>query len=112
MSSGQDINEILQKFAEEYRKTIPEKINALRAILDDMHLKITPENLKELRFHIHKIAGSAGTYGFDSISKLCRQFEGDLLEKIDSLKEGAGDPGWLSAFEANFEKIKEDFSSK
>lgn len=111
MSSDQSMNDVLKKFTEEYKLTIPEKITNLRRILDDMHNKITPENLQELRFHIHKIAGSAGTYGFPAVSKFCRDFEFDLLEKIKSLEQNPGDPNWLETFEANFEKIKQDFTS-
>lgn len=112
MSTDREMNEILQKFAEEYKQTIPEKIRALQSILDDMRRQITPKNLKELRFQIHKIAGSAGTYGFDSVSQRCRQWESDLLEKIESLQEGVGDPAWLEAFEAQFKQITKDFTAK
>lgn len=112
MSSDPSIDDVLKKFTEEYKLTIPEKLTALRQILDEMRQKITLENMKALRFNIHKIAGSAGTYGFASVSKLCREFELDLMRKLDFFEQVPGDPQWLIEFETIFDKIKQEFSSK
>jgi HPt (histidine-containing phosphotransfer) domain-containing protein len=110
MSSESDIDAVLKKFTEEYKLTIPEKIATLRQILDDMKQKITVDNMKALRFNIHKIAGSAGTYGFGTVSKLCREFEFEIISKIEAMDKIPGDPNWLVSFEQVFEKIKKEFS--
>lgn len=102
--------DILKKFTQEYQATLPEKVSSIRQILDAMKQKIDLENLKALRLIIHKIAGSAGTYGYASVSKLCQEFEKDLLNKIDHFQEIPGSPNWLIDFEKYFDGIKEGFS--
>lgn len=111
MPSESDLNDVLKKFTEEYKLTIPEKMATLRQILDEMKEKITLDNMNALRFNVHKIAGSAGTYGFGNVSKMCRDFEFDIMRKLDFWGEVPGNPAWLVEFEATFEKIKKEFSS-
>ncbi len=101
--------DILQQFTLEYKQTIPEKIEKIQQLLGQLRERIDEENLKALRMHIHKIAGSAGTYGFTAVSEICIKFEKDLLDKLDHLKESQGNPSWLEGFEVYFEKIKDGF---
>lgn len=102
-------SDILEQFAAEYRKTVPEKIEKIQALLEQLRTKIDEENLKALRMHIHKIAGSAGTYGFTKVSEISIKFEKDLLDKIDHLKEVPGSPEWIKGFESYFDDIKKGF---
>lgn len=102
--------DILQKFTREYRESIPEKEKVIRDLLDEMKKEITLDHLKALKMHVHKIAGSAGTYGFPEVSKRCHQFELELIEKIEHLTERPQAPSWLAEFETHFSAIKEGFS--
>lgn len=74
---------ILAEITEEYRKTIPQKLELLDQLVSSLQTKKTLEALQALRQHIHKVAGSAGTYGFDEVSSLCKQWDIRLLELID-----------------------------
>lgn len=101
--------DILARFTREYRETITEKEQVIAQLIDNLRTHIDLENLKALRMQIHKIAGSAGTYGFKSVSVVCRQFERTLLEKMDHFSEGEGDASWIQEFESYFAQIKEAF---
>jgi HPt (histidine-containing phosphotransfer) domain-containing protein len=74
---------ILAAITEEYRKTIPQKLELLDQLVKCLENEKTIEALKGLRQHIHKLAGSAGTYGFDEVSALCKQWDLRLLQLID-----------------------------
>ena len=108
-SAGPLSSDILKQFTEEYKLTVPEKLEKIQQLIDQLREKIDEENLKVLRMHIHKIAGSAGTYGFTTVSEVCIRFEKDLLEKLEKLNEVKGDSAWIESFEAYLEKIKQGF---
>jgi HPt (histidine-containing phosphotransfer) domain-containing protein len=104
--------DIIAKFTREYLETVPEKVRVLTELINKMKTKIDLDTLKEFRMHIHKIAGSAGTYGFKTVSDLCRQFEKDLIEKVEHFEERPGEPAWIPEFEAKFNQIKDAFTKK
>lgn len=104
--------DILAKFTREYKETIPLKIQTITDLLDRLKVKIDLETLKELRMHIHKIAGSAGTYGFKAVSEQCRAFEKELIEKVEHFEEHPGDPAWIKGFEESFANIKTAFTAQ
>ena len=74
---------ILAAITEEYRNTIPQKLELLDQLVSSLETNKTLEALKSLRQHIHKLAGSAGTYGFDEVSTLSKQWDLRLLHLID-----------------------------
>ena len=100
---------ILEQFTIEYKRTIPDKLNKIQEFLDQLHVKIDEETLKGLRMHIHKIAGSAGTYGFPKVSEISLLFEKELIDRLEELKEKEGNPLWLESFQSFFDRIKEGF---
>ena len=100
---------ILEQFSQEYKKSIPDKLNKIREFLDQLSVKMDEENLKALRMHIHKIAGSAGTYGFTKVSEISIKFEKEILDRLDELKEKDGDPRWVEKFQMYYDHIKEEF---
>ncbi len=104
--------DIIVRFTREYRETIPEKIRVLTGLIDKLKEKIDLETLKEFRMQIHKIAGSAGTYGFKTVSTLCREFEKELIEKVEHFEERPGEKSWISGFETHFNRIKEAFTKQ
>lgn len=104
--------EIRKQLIDEYRSTIPDKLNSIRQQIDAMYQSVDEKNLSALRFLVHKIAGSAGTYGYMQVSKVCKQFEQELLEKIEVAKHSESHIEWVSNFESYFVKIKEGFSNE
>lgn len=102
-------SEDLKKLREFYIGTIPEKLELIEKLIQEMETTVYEKTLIELRMHIHKIAGSAGTYGFPTVSVICRQFEGEILKKIEEIKNSSGDPTWMILFRSYLKKIKKEF---
>lgn len=101
-------DQLLKDLQAEYRSTIPEKMKCLKELLETVHSKMDATSLKNLKYELHKIAGSAGVYGFGSAGKLCKEF--DLL--IASKLQAPFDPRWLKEFDAYLEKIQEGFEPR
>ena len=64
-----------KKLFEEYRKSIPEKIKAMRDAAIKLKEKFSQEDLTALRFIVHKTAGNAGTFGYPKVSDLCKVWD-------------------------------------
>lgn len=103
-------DEVMKQFCDEYIATFPEKLKLMHQLIDEINKTVNKENLQALRFHIHKLAGSSGTYGFPELSILCREFEGKILQKMQELKNDndKGDPRWIAEFMPYIEKIKKE----
>lgn len=102
--------EAMKKLREEYVQTFPEKFRIIEHLIKEMRETITEETLGALRLNVHKIAGSSGTYGFQEVSDLCKNFEKEILKKMEELKISKSNPLWASEFLLYFEGIKKEFS--
>lgn len=93
----------------DYQKTIADKIERLEQMI--LHAQKNPslENLQLLKREVHKIAGSAGSYGYMAVSDLCKNLEFDLNKQIDLVKRGQFNPQWLSLLDDFFTQIKLNF---
>ncbi len=80
----------LEELNSSYTKTIPEKIASMEQVIIELHDGFTLETLVQLRLLVHKLAGSAGTYGYLQASVLCQKWDKKLAKMIslfpDSLK--------------------------
>ena len=101
------MNTNLNKIQKDYNLTIPKKIEDLRALLDAAKKDPTSENLSALRFFVHKLAGSAGTYGYLEVSIVCKEFEQEIVEILKDLSSLE----WKSHWDGNLDKVKKGFSS-
>ena len=99
----------LAKLEDDYRNAIPEKFKSLQKHIDDMRSSIREDSLANLRMEVHKIAGTAGTFGFPEVSVICKEFEKDLIQKIKEYPDTHGNPEWLVVFDSYLKKIKEGF---
>ena len=92
-----------------YQESIPEKVNNLRQLINQFQNLQDLDTLNSLRNAVHKIAGSAGTYGFSEVSKICKEFEGNLIQKIKNFSSRAQNSAWLAECENYVKKIQEGF---
>lgn len=62
-----------------YQKRLPDKLCELRE-------RVNAQDMYNCQLQLHKLAGSAGMYGFESISSLAAQLEGVIVsgEALDS----------------------------
>ena len=80
--SDTDFDRRLQELFENFRRQLPER---LRTILASWNLYLESgqtDALEELRFHTHKLAGAASTYGYTEIGEIARQIETRLDDFI------------------------------
>lgn len=91
---------MLNKLIEEYRSSFKEKYALLESHIQDLQKEFDENKLQDLKRNVHKIAGSAGSYGFSALSKTCKEFENLLLQDLEAVKE-------KKTFVLNFEKYRE-----
>lgn len=102
--------EVMNKFRQEYIATFPEKLKHLEQLIKEIEETAPKEALLALRIHVHKIAGSSGTYGFAELSRLCKTFEGVILQKIEICTDDKGDPSWVAEFRPHVDRIKKELT--
>jgi HPt (histidine-containing phosphotransfer) domain-containing protein len=107
-----NVKQRLEKLAKEYQNSVPEKLHVLQNHIEEMRPKIREDSLKNLRMDIHKMAGTAGTFGFPVVSKICKEFEINLIEKIKKFSAVEDNSKWIQEFDGYLRKIKEGFSHK
>lgn len=103
---------ILSDLKSSYEKSIPEKIECLERKILAVQRNPTPENLASLKFEVHKIGGSAATYGFAAVFETCKKIEFELMNHINLAKEGYIDPQWLLSLDRFYSEIKWHFQIK
>lgn len=101
---------ILQSLRKEYDKTIPIKLNLLGQLIDALKKRWNKDDLIALRFHIHKIAGSAGSYGYDTVSEIGKVLDQASLDELDHFDPLHVNRELLAKFDQSFESIKQGFS--
>jgi UDP-N-acetyl-D-glucosamine dehydrogenase len=102
--------ESLQNIMEDYRASIPNRLELLQILIDEIRKKTTEKDLKELRLQVHKIAGSAGIYGYGEVSKICKELDQLLGQKIEQFDPTKDTSAWAHDFEVYLEKIRKGFS--
>ncbi|MBP7562938.1 MAG: response regulator [Candidatus Cloacimonetes bacterium] len=71
---------ILEDLKLQYYHTKLEKVKRIKKICEHLLVVKSLEAANDLKKEMHKIAGNAGSYGFDTLSKIAREME-ILLEK-------------------------------
>ncbi|WP_372365571.1 response regulator [Candidatus Uabimicrobium sp. HlEnr_7] len=105
-----DPNDLLAELKREYENSVDEKLQNMEEILSRTAKDPSVENFIEFKMAVHKIAGSAGTFGFHEASKICLELDRKLQPKKDATN--------LSAFFASnllnsfLPKLHKSFSSR
>lgn len=102
---------IQDKWRKEYDKTIEEKLKTLESLIQEMQKGIQEPTFKSFRVEIHKIAGSAGTVGYDAVSVFCKQLDTELSDMLDQFKVTPPDPSIVTRFQSDLSRIRELFSN-
>lgn len=105
-------SELLTDLRNSYQKTISDKIERLEKMILDVQKNPSIENAQILRGEVHKIAGSAGSYGYMTVSNLCKNLELDLIKQIDSAEQRQISHQWLALLDDFFTQIKIGFQMK
>lgn len=96
------------KLAELKRKYVASIPDLIANIVDLVHAaQKNPDQIKELKALVHKIAGSAGSLGFHEATNLCKGLEVEIINRTSS---GTHDnKEWLSSLDHFVTKIKDAF---
>lgn len=82
MSDAADFQKALQQFRDDYARQVPERLAEAQAFLQQcLAAPQDEEALRGLHRIVHKIAGSAGTFGLKALSEAARALE----ERLDAL---------------------------
>lgn len=103
-------NVALEKYLEDlkkkYQKTIPDKVESLQRLILSFQKNPSKETLNELKREVHKIAGSAGSYGYPVVSALCREIELELIKRESLIEKGDLKTDWAVCLDEFFTRFK------
>lgn len=102
-------SELLAELKTTYQKSIADKVERLERMILAVEKNPVLGNLQALRGEVHKIAGSAGSYGYMAVSELCKKLELELISQIDWAKKAQINPQWLLSLDEFFTQIKLHF---
>ncbi|WP_068470046.1 response regulator [Candidatus Protochlamydia phocaeensis] len=88
----------------EYDSSIFQKIEILTNLIKAVQKDPNLPQLNELHSEIHKMSGSAGSFGYDSVSILCKKKDEEIRNRIES--NDFKDQNWLLSFNEFLQKIK------
>lgn len=100
---------LLADLKADYESTISDKIERLEKMILAIQNDPSIENLQNLKKEAHKIAGSAGSYGYMAVSELCKNLELNLNEQIELARREKLDYQWLFSLDDFFTQIKLHF---
>lgn len=100
-------NDPFEGLLKNYIAGIGDKLALLIDLIQNVKKEHSQDSLLDLANAIHKIAGSAGTYGFPEVSKICKSLEFRIKEQIN--KNLPCDEDFLSSLDTFFKKIRYHF---
>jgi DNA-binding response OmpR family regulator len=66
-----------------------------------------PETIKEFKASVHKISGTAGTFGYGPVTDMCKAMEVEIVTRLEA--GTANDPAWLDSLQSFINKVEEGF---
>lgn len=87
----------LQELKVKYDKTKEDKIKLVGQLIRSLQEHPSEERLREFRAAVHNIGGSAGSYGYSFVSKLCKEIDSQARAMLEPWK-GLG-KDWLSSLD-------------
>lgn len=100
----------LQELKAGYKKTIGEKIELLTKLFQAAAKDPSKQSFENLTDTLHKFGGSAGSYGYQEVSILCKQLDKEISER---LKRGTfSDGAWATTLPNRLDEIVEAFKSE
>lgn len=97
----------LDELKKQYVKTVSDKIILLKELIKTVQDKPEANSLTALKNAVHKIAGSAGSYGFLDVSALCKELEFQIDQRLSSKEKLEKE--WLDTLDEFLRKIKYSF---
>lgn len=102
-------DDILADLKASYQKTISDKVERLEKMILAIQKDPSIDHLQTLKGEVHKIAGSAGSYGYMAVSELCKNLELELTKQIKLGKRNQLNHQWLFSLDEFFTQVKLHF---
>jgi DNA-binding response OmpR family regulator len=103
------ISDRMETLKREYQKTVPEKLDLLTKLIRSTQQYPDVEHVTQFKNAVHKIGGSAGSYGFTDVSVLCKDMDTKILERLAA--GTSEDKDWIATFPAFLKSVEEAFKS-
>lgn len=103
--------EAFKKLKEDYQKSIPEKLQTMKTSLSKLKENYNKEDLTALRFIVHKTAGNAGTFGYQKVTDLCKQWDAKLTPMVNDFKPEKPSDAFFQELEQFVAQVEKEFQS-
>lgn len=94
----------------QYASTINSKLSLLADLIKRTQLHPERAELTELKGAVHKIGGSAGSYGFSNVSLLCKELDSQVSERL--ARPALINAHWLFSLNEYLQKVKDSFNAE
>ena len=74
-----------KKIKEEYLASIPEKLEDIKQLIEQLKTEPQAGDFILLHNHIHQIAGNASIFGFEGVANICKDYDLKLQNLLHSL---------------------------
>jgi len=102
-------DQLLSSLKETYQKSIIDKVERLERLILTVQRTPSIAHLEALKEEVHKIAGSAGSYGYQMVSELCKNLEGEINQQLKIARTGEIQTDWINSLDEFFTQIKLHF---
>lgn len=97
-----------QQLFEQYTSSLPEKLQTVEELVEKAVQSPSQETIETLKAAIHKLSGSAGTYGYVKAGEICKQLEQKLVLNLQNKKF---DQALLEEIKDSFKQIRFYFNT-
>lgn len=105
MTAEGDFEQIKKTFID----SLPGVLDQMSSLIQGLNSNIAQDKFSELRNHIHKLAGTAGTFGFNEATNLCKEWDAKLSPIIKEFSNEKVQP-LLSELEGFLSQLKKHFN--
>lgn len=95
------------KLREYYQGTISDKIALLSKLIEAIHHQRDELSMENLKNAVHKIGGTAGSYGYQGVTKICKALEYATKAKIEAKELPTKE--WLAELDHFLQEVKYRF---
>lgn len=89
-----------------YRKSIYEKLTEIESLIVIAQCTRSQDDISELKLRCHKLSGSASSYGYELVGKICREMDAELTKHIGTSRPALVDAGCLLLLNSFFRSLK------
>jgi len=103
MALSESATKQLEALYQRYRDSLPEKIALIKEAFDNsVSQNYSADSIKELKFIVHNLAGSAAMHGFNEVSSCAKTIDRHIGHDDHT---DTGDHAWQQLLHDQFDKL-------